>query len=186
MCSFLPMCTHVKCACRLSPHRRIAIALAYPMRLRGIEVLTLTEENADDHDVRTNGRKESRDGDVLWSPRPRAAWDAVVDRRTRAWRTRRLLTPRDAAQRYLLASDQGRPIRRGALDTLWRNRMPKAVEQNVIAAKDRFGIHDLKRKGITDTAGTRGEKHEASGHRSGSMMDVYALSVPRVTTPGGV
>jgi hypothetical protein len=41
-------------------------------------------------------------------------------------------------------------------------------------------MHDLKRKGITDTPGTRHEKQDASGHRSSSMLDVYDLSVPVV------
>ncbi|RMQ58359.1 Prophage PSPPH06, site-specific recombinase phage integrase, partial [Pseudomonas savastanoi pv. glycinea] len=40
--------------------------------------------------------------------------------------------------------------------------------------------HDLKRRGITDTAGNRADKQEASGHRDGAMMDVYDLSVPLV------
>ncbi|RMT02805.1 Prophage PSPPH06, site-specific recombinase phage integrase protein [Pseudomonas amygdali pv. lachrymans] len=38
----------------------------------------------------------------------------------------------------------------------------------------------LKRRGITDTAGTRADKQEASGHRDGAMMDVYDLSIPLV------
>jgi hypothetical protein len=41
----------------------------------------------------------------------------------------------------------------------------------------RFGLHDLKCKGITDTPGTRADKQQASGHRSESMMDVYDMSV---------
>lgn len=36
------------------------------------------------------------------------------------------------------------------------------------------------RKGITDTAGTRAEKQQASGHEDESMMGVYDLSLPLV------
>lgn len=41
-------------------------------------------------------------------------------------------------------------------------------------------MHDFKRKGITDTLGTRADKQQASGHKDESMMDVYDLSVPTV------
>jgi len=47
------------------------------------------------------------------------------------------------------------------------------------AAEDRFSLHDLKRKGGTDTVGTRAEKQDALGV-SEAMMKVYDKSVPRV------
>ena len=62
--------------------------------------------------------------------------------------------------------------------------MKMAIEESVITKEERFGLHDLKRRGITDTKGTRHEKQEASGHRSASMMDTYDLSVPLVSHPG--
>ena len=40
---------------------------------------------------------------------------------------------------------------------------------------ERFALHDLKRRGITDTPGTRGEKQMASGHKSADMLQVYRL-----------
>jgi hypothetical protein len=51
----------------------------------------------------------------------------------------------------------------------------------VITAEQRFALHDLKRRGITDTVGTRAEKQEASGHRDPKMMDVYDHSLPVVS-----
>jgi hypothetical protein len=45
-------------------------------------------------------------------------------------------------------------------------------------------MHDFKRKGITDTVGTRADKQQASGHKDESMMDVYDLSVPLVRPAG--
>ena len=47
------------------------------------------------------------------------------------------------------------------------------------AAEDRFSLHDLKRKGGTDTVGTRAVKQDALGV-SEAMMKVYGKSVPRV------
>jgi len=61
--------------------------------------------------------------------------------------------------------------------------MAKALGGNVIVSDERFGLHDMKRRGVTDSEGTRADKRESSGHRSESMMDVYDLTVPVVTTP---
>lgn len=47
------------------------------------------------------------------------------------------------------------------------------------AGKYRFSLHDLKRKGGTDTPGNRAEKQDALGV-SEAMMNVYDKSVPRV------
>ena len=55
-----------------------------------------------------------------------------------------------------------------------------ALEDGTITEDERFSLHDLKRKGITDYKGTRHEKQEGSGHRSPGMMDVYDLSLPVV------
>lgn len=58
--------------------------------------------------------------------------------------------------------------------------MRRAIADQVITAEQRFGPYDLKRRGITDTAGTLADKQQASGHKSEAMMDVYDLSVPIV------
>lgn len=86
----------------------------------------------------------------------------------------------------ILVNAKGAAITKRALDQLWQNMIAKAIAAGTLAEADRFGPHDLKRKGITDTQGTRHDKRQASGHRTESMMDVYDLSVPEVTTPGGV
>jgi hypothetical protein len=55
--------------------------------------------------------------------------------------------------------------------------MAMAIKAGVITKAQRFGLRDLKRKGITDTPGTRADKQQTSGHRSECMMDVYDMSV---------
>lgn len=164
----------------------VFMELAYLLRLRGIEVLTLTDAHEAPEGVQTNRRKGSRDTLVLWSPRLRAAWDAAKARRRRIWDAKRRISPIKPDDRPLLVNAKGAAITRRTLDQLWQTMMTKAIGDGVIGQDDRFGPHDLKRKGITDTKGTRHEKREASGHRSESMMDVYDLSLPEVTTPGGV
>lgn len=49
-----------------------------------------------------------------------------------------------------------------------------------IDPEDRLALHDLKRRGITDTVGTKADKQVASGHRDQEMMDVYDHSLPIV------
>jgi site-specific recombinase XerD len=164
----------------------ITIELAYLLLLRGIEVITLTDANADEDGVQTNRRKGSRDTLVLWSPRLRSAWAAGIERRKRIWGKKGIASPIRAAGRLLLVNAKGKAISRQALNTIWQNLMLDAIDKGVIAESERFGSHDLKRKGITDTKGNRADKREASGHRTDAMMDVYDLSLPHVTTPGDV
>lgn len=164
----------------------ITMELAYLLILRGIEVLTLTDAHETPEGVQTNRRKGSRDTLVRWSPRLRAAWDAAKARRKRIWAAKRTVEPIKPEDRLLLVNSKGATITKGTLNTLWQTMMLNAIAAGVIAKEDRFGPHDLKRKGITDTKGNRHDKREASGHRTEAMMDVYDLSLPEVSTPGGV
>jgi integrase len=163
------------------PH---VMELAYLARLRGVEVVTLTEGAATTDGLRTNRRKGSRDNVVAWTPRLRAAWDALVARRDGIWSKRKTPVPIKAESRPVVVASDGHKLSKPALDTAWQRLMTRAVEAGVIAEAHRFGLHDLKRRGVTDTAGTRADKQEASGHRAASMMDTYDLSLP-VVKPAG-
>ena len=77
-------------------------------------------------------------------------------------------------------AEDGARLDKSSLDSAWQRLIHRAIKRGVIAADQRFGLHDLKRKGVTDTAGTRADKQDASGHKTASMMDVYDLSVPVV------
>jgi len=46
-----------------------------------------------------------------------------------------------------------------------------------------FGLHDIKRRGTTDTEGTAEDKLEATGHKSRAMLPLYDKSIARVKTP---
>lgn len=164
----------------------IVMELAYLCRLRGIEVLTLTDTNEQPAGIETNRRKGSNDSLVQWSPRLSAAWQAAQARRARIWQEKATPYPMRAEHRPLLVNAKGKPITRGTLDSLWRTMMLKAIADNVIVADQRFGSHDLKRRGITDTSGGKAGKKAAGGHKTDAMLDVYDFEVPEVTTPGGV
>lgn len=155
--------------------------IAYLCRLRGIEVVTLRESAASDVGLATNRRKGSRDNVVSWTPRLRAAWDALIEIRNSAWKRKSLPVPLRAEDRPLVVGQDGRALRKASLDTAWQRMITGALASGVITAEQRFSLHDLKRRGVTDTKGTRADKQDASGHRSAGMMDVYDLSLPVVS-----
>ncbi|QAU22852.1 integrase [Dyella sp. M7H15-1] len=164
----------------VAPYLWIAMELAYLLRLRGIEVITLTDANASQEGVTTNRRKGSRDNVVRWSPRLRSVWDAAVAYRKQAVTKHARPTPLLPRDHFLLVSQKGTPLRKSSLDTAWQRLMITAMREGILTAEQRFSLHDLKRKGITDTPGTRADKQLASGHRDQSMLDVYDLSLPVV------
>jgi site-specific recombinase XerC len=163
-----------------SPYLWYVMEIGYLCRLRGIETITLTDENELEEGVLTNRRKGSRDNIVRWTPRLRAAWLAAKAVRTEVWDRKRVPVPLRADKRTLIVSATGGALSKSGLDTAFQRLIVQALDKKIMTEEQRFGLHDFKRKGITDTAGTRADKHEASGHRDESMMDVYDLSVPTV------
>jgi len=158
----------------------IVMELAYLCRLRGIEVVTLTDANARPEGILTNRRKGSRNNIVAWTPRLKAAWQAAVDRRATIWERRGRAVPMQPEHRPLIVSRDGDALRKSSFDSAWQRFIRRALDDQIITEDERFSMHDLKRKGITDTKGNRHDKQDASGHRSAGMMDVYDLSVPIV------
>lgn len=155
--------------------------IGYLCRLRGIETVTLSDANELEMGVLTNRRKGSRDNIVRWSPRLRTAWNAAKTMRDEIWAKRSFPVPPSPAQRHLIVASHGGTLQKSSLDTAWQRFITEAIKEGVVASEQRFGLHDLKRRGITDTLGTRADKQEASGHRDESMMDVYDLSLPVVS-----
>lgn len=158
----------------------IVMELAYLCRLRGIEVVTLTDANELKEGVQTNRRKGSRDNIVRWTPRLRTAWDDAKAYRTKIWTIRSFPTPLKPERRPLIVSSHGTALSKSGLDTAWQRFMTKAIEAGVLLEEQRYGLHDLKRRGITDTPGNRADKQQASGHRDESMLDIYDHSLPLV------
>ena len=58
-----------------------------------------------------------------------------------------------------------------------------AVEAEIMSEQEWFGLHDIKRRGTTDTEGTAEDKLEATGHKSRAMLPIYDKSIARVKTP---
>lgn len=164
----------------VAPYLWAFMEVAYLCRLRGVEVMTLTDANTTDQGVLTNRTKGSRDNVVRWNTRLRAAIDAAVARRAEIWGKKKMPVPITADRRLIFVAAHGGALQKSSIDTAFQRLVQQALDAKVITADQRFGLHDLKRRGVTDTPGTRADKQEASGHRAESMLDVYDLSVPVV------
>lgn len=161
------------------PYLWIVAELAYLLRLRGIEVLDLSDASAQSDGALVTRRKGSRGNITRWTPRLTAAWQAAVDYRKKVTLAS-LPIPIDPARRFLVVGQDGRRLSKSGLDSAWQRFMVSLVDSGVITADQRFGLHALKHRGITDTEGNRADKQEASGHKSAAMMDIYDHSVPVV------
>lgn len=178
----------------VAPYLWAMIVIGYRCRLRPIEVRTLTDANDLKEGIQTNRRKGSRDNITEWSPELREAWDYLVARRKAIWEdekstqkgrpANRRPVPFRAEDRPLVVNHAGEPLLKSTFNSAWRRLLDSAVKAEVMSDDHRFGAHDLKRRGITDTPGTRGEKQQASGHKNEAMLDVYDYSVPLVKPAG--
>ena len=157
--------------------------IAYLCRMRGIEVVRLTDAHASDVGIRVRRVKGSNDNVVRWTPRVRAAWDSAVSVRAsilgrESNRSRPIpIRPQD---RYLFITQSGTPLSKAGLDNAFQDLMRAAIEAGVITEQDRFNLHGLKHRGITDTAGDKGTKRTASGHKTDSALEEYDHEVPTV------
>ena len=170
---------------RHPPYLWAAMELAYQARLRGIEVLTLHDgliEDLlqDDARLQTNRRKGSRDNLVRVGARMREAIEALQAYRKTVWQREELATPIRAAQRPLFVSEDGTRLTRAGFNTAWGKLMRAAVDAGMLTPAQRFGLHGLKHRGITDTKGTRADRKDASGHITDSMASLYDHSLPTV------
>ena len=174
---------HTKGSC--PPYLWIVMELALLCRLRGIEVIRLTDANATDVGIRVNRVKGSNDNVVRWSPRLRAAWDAACTLRAETLAKHARPVPIRAELRFLFVDKTGTPLKKNALNKAWQSLMNTALEEKAITAEQRFTLHGLKHRGITDTKGNRSDKQQASGHKSAAMLDVYDHDLP-VVEPAAV
>ncbi len=65
-----------------------------------------------------------------------------------------------ASKRFIIVAIHGGPLRKTSLDTAWQRFITLVIVDGNVNSEDRFALHDLKRRGITDTTETRAEKSE--------------------------
>lgn len=162
------------------PYLAPAMELAYGCRMRGIEVNTLTDAHKLEDGIYASRRKGSKHNVTAWNGRLRAAWAeleqirADILARQEARGVRRPV-PINPEQRFLLVSQSGTPLRKAALDTAWQRLMHAAIAAGVITEEQRFTLHGLKHRGLTD-----GTDKGAAGHKTAAMKDRYDHEVPVV------
>ncbi len=91
--------------------------------------------------------------------------------------------PLKPEQRRLVVSQSGTPLTKSALDSAWQRMMTLAIREGVIEEAQRFSLHGLKHRGITDTEGNLADKQEAAGHKTQEMTRRYSHDVPVVKPP---
>lgn len=165
----------------LPPYLWAAMELAYQARLRGIEVLTLTDAHVDGEVLRTNRRKGSRDNLVRKDAQTEEAIAMLRARRAAVWNNNGGVIPIQGGGRYLFVSEDGERLTEDGWQTAWGRMMRNAVKDGILSQDERFGLHSLKHRGVTDT---KGDKKEASGHKTDAMLHVYDHSLPLVERAG--
>lgn len=178
-CGARPVHTTGSCA----PYLWCVMEIAYQCRMRGIEVILLTDAHETKDGLRVSRVKGSRDNIVRWTPRLRTAWDAVIAMRAEAMarpQNRSRPVPIRPEDRFVFVNRSGDRLTKSALDQAWQHFMPAAIKAGVLTAEERFTLHGLKHRGITDSKGNRSDKQQASGHKSGQMLDVYDHELPVV------
>ncbi|KAF1711103.1 integrase [Pseudoxanthomonas kalamensis DSM 18571] len=149
--------------------------IATVCRLRGIEVVTITEAQGTPDGIRAVRRKGSRDNVTAWTPELSAAWNELLRIRGDAWERNRVPYPLRPEDRPMFVAEAGHALRKSALDTAWQRLMAMAVKEGVIAEDERFTLHGLKHRGITDSA-----DKAAGGHRTERMRQHYDHDTPVV------
>lgn len=160
----------------LPAYQWAAMELAYQARLRGIEVLTMHDGLLLAERVQTNRRKGSKDNLVRRGSLMSEAIEALQAYRARVWQRRGLPTPLRPEHRTLLVSEDGTPLTRRGWNTAWTRLMKQAVAAGVLTKEQRFGLHGLKHRGITDS---KGDKKRESG-LTDSMVRRYDHELPDV------
>jgi len=168
----------------LSPYLWAVAEIAYRCRMRNVEVRKLTDADGLSEGLYVDRVKGSRDNVTRWIPALREAWDFLVQRRDRIWAKRRFPKPERASDRPLIVAEDGTRISKEALKSAWARGIEIAVAAKLITETERFGLHGLKHRGITDTAGTPDKKQQASGHVERRMVHRYDHEVPLVEPAG--
>jgi integrase len=154
------------------PYLQPLMELAYLCRMRLAEVLDLTRANLRPEGLHVVRRKGSRDNITLWTPRLRAAVDLALAQP-------RACVHLDDRRNYLLPGRDGGRLKETTVQTAWHRLIREALERGLA---QRFTIHDLKAKGVTDT--DRADQLAASGHKSQRMLNVYDR-LPQPVKPSG-
>jgi len=154
-----------------------ALEIGYQCRLRGIETNKLSDADLLPEGIMCNRTKGSRANITAWNKKLREATNYLLARRKEIWNKKKCPIPARKEDRYLFVSESGSPLVKSSLDSSWKRFINTMIKEEIIEESQRFGLHDLKRRGTTDTKGTRAEKQEAGGWKNEGMVDIYDYSL---------
>lgn len=168
----------------LAPYVWAVATMAYLCRMRGAEVRDLSDASVTEEGLLVVRRKGSLPTLVRWSHELREAHRWLVDRRAEVWTRRRMPIPLAAKDRPLVVTEDGIRLTKGAMNSAWRRGMAEAMKEGLIESEERFGVHGLKHRGITDTEGNAADKQQASGHKTRQMAQHYDHEIATVNVAG--
>lgn len=160
-----------------------SLELTYLNRLRGIEARHLTDAHILEDGLLCERAKGSRTNITRWTPRLQFVVDQCIADRDAIWAKKSRPYPMKPEDRYLLVNNSGGKITSSGWQSVWGRFLKNAITEQLMTNDQWFGLHDMKRRGTTDTQGTADQKLEATGHKSKRMLDIYDKSIPRVNTP---
>lgn len=164
----------------VSPYLWAIMEIAYACRLRGIEAITLTDADGLQEGILCRRRKGSLTTLTEWNEPLREAWAFLDARRKEITDARSLPIPMTPDRRFLVVAEDGSPLSKSGFDSAWQRMIRMAMADGVIEPNQRFSLHGLKHRGVTDTKGNKADKMEASGHKDAKMVALYDHSVATV------
>lgn len=138
------------------PHLQACMWFAYLCRLRESEILRLLESHVLQSGLLAKRGKGSKTQIVEWS-----------DMLAEALALARSVPRRIATAHLIVSPHTGLPLTEEAFSTAWQRLRAEAIERGQDVS---WTFHDLKAKGVSDA---RGDKHDASGHKSYRMTQLY-------------
>lgn len=176
------LAAHTKGSC--APYIWKALVIGLRCRLRGIEILTMHEDQVLPKGLYCKRTKGSRDNITRWSPDLKEAVNAALAERDAIWRAVSKPIPMRKEDRLVIVNESGERVGSSTWQSAWRRFLAMAVEAGVIEAGQKFSLHDLKRRSITDTKGGRSAKLDAGGHKDERMLEIYDFEVPESDAAG--
>jgi len=160
------------------------LEVGYLCRLRGIELREMTEDQITEKGLLCRRAKGSRTNITEWNDRLRFAIDQALNTRDEIWKENSRPFPLHAKDRLVFVNQAGDRITKSGWDSGWQRFLKRAIQNGVMTEDQIFGLHDMKRRGTTDTQGTDEDKMKATGHKERDMLDVYDQSIA-VVKPAG-
>ncbi len=158
------------------PYLWCVFVLGVELRHRGIETVRLTDADMLEEGIRSKRAKGSRTNITRWNGKLRKVVKFLKEYRSQIWEKRGYPIPAKPEDRQLFVGKTGEPLKKSGLNAAYGRFIRLAIEDKVITEEQRFGMHDLKRRGTTDTPGTRGDKAQATGHKDEATVDIYDFS----------